>query len=225
MEAATSDSLAENLIAFAENRGNVYGFLSRCYEVEIDAAFAEQVAERFSFSSDDPVLTESLDAMKRDLADQSPEHLEQLAVVFNRVFFGMGPRTAQKAFPYESVYTSSEGLMMQEAYSKAVSAYREERLAKNPAFPEPEDHLAVECAFMQNLCERAVAALERGDEQEAERLFAEQRAFLGNHLLTWIDRFAADARESAESGFYKELATFTEAFLKADEAALGEVLG
>ena len=95
MEATMPASLVENLREFAENRGNVYGFLSRCYEVEIDAVFAEQVAERFSFSSDDLRLAASLDAMKRDLADQSEEHLEQLAVVFDRVFFGMGPRTAQ----------------------------------------------------------------------------------------------------------------------------------
>lgn len=225
MEATMPASLVENLREFAESRGNVYGFLSRCYEVEIDAAFAEQVAERFSFSSDDPRLAASLDAMKRDLADQSEEHLEQLAVVFDRVFFGMGPRTAQKAFPYESVYTSSEGLLMQEAYSKAVSAYRQERLAKNPSFPEPEDHLAVELAFMQSLCERTASALSMGDESEAERLFAEQRAFIDEHLLTWIERFASDAKVSAESGFYWHLAAFTEEFLKADSEALAGVLG
>ena len=225
MEAKMPASLVQNLSAFAENRSNVYGFLSRCYEVEIDAAFAEQVAERFSFASDDPVLSESLDAMKLDLADRSDEHLEQLAVTFNRAFFGMGPRTAQKAFPYESVYTSEEGLMMQEAYSKAVSAYREERLAKNPAFPEPEDHLAVEFAFMQSLCGRTIAALAEDDAAEVERLIAEQHAFLVEHLLTWIDRFAADVRASAESGFYWHLAQFTERFVHLDADALAEVLG
>ena len=114
---------------------------------------------------------------------------------------------------------------MQEAYSKAVSAYRQERLAKNPSFPEPEDHLAVELAFMQSLCERTASALSMGDESEAERLFAEQRAFIDEHLLTWIERFASDAKVSAESGFYWHLAAFTEEFLKADSEALAEVLG
>ena len=32
--------LAENLIDFCENRDRVYALLSRCYETEIDAAFA-----------------------------------------------------------------------------------------------------------------------------------------------------------------------------------------
>ena len=148
-----------------------------------------------------------------------------LAVVFDRAFFGMGPRAAQKAFPCESVYTSAEGLMMQDAYSQAVEAYRSERLAKNPGFHEPEDHLAVEFVFMRILCEKTIAALERGDGEEAERLLARQRAFLQEHVLTWIDCFAADLRKSAEGGFYAHLATFTEAFAHADVAALDEVLG
>ena len=35
----------------------------------------------------------------------------------------MGPRTAQKAFPYESVYTSEGGLMMQDAYAEVPVSY------------------------------------------------------------------------------------------------------
>lgn len=224
MEEKMPDSLVCNLIDFSTNRSNVYGFLSRCYEVEINADFAEQVVEHFSFASDDPVLMESLAAVKADLEDRSEEHIEQLAVVFNRVFFGMGPRTAQKAFPYESVYTSSDGLLMQDAYSNAVVAYREERLAKNPDFHEPEDHLAIELAFMKSLSDRTVEALEAGDGEETERLLTQQQTFLAEHLLTWIKSFASDAKGSAEQGFYWHLAAFTEEFLKADAAALSEVL-
>lgn len=85
--------------------------------------------------------------------------------------------------------------------------------------------LAVELVFMRILCEKTIAALERGDGEEAERLLARQRAFLQEHVLTWIDCFAADLRKSAEGGFYAHLATFTEAFAHADVAALDEVLG
>ncbi len=225
MKESLSALLVDNLVMFARNRGNVYELLSRCFEKEVDASFAAQLADDFSFASDNEVLTESLDAMKRDLADRGEEHLEQLAVVFNRAFFGMGPRTAQKAFPYESVYTSADGLMMQDAYSQVADAYRSERLAKTPSFHEPEDHLAVELAFMRSLCERTTEALGHGDGNEAERLLAQQHAFLQEHVLAWIGRFASDLRASAEDGFYAHLATFTEAFAHADAAALDEVLG
>ena len=191
--------LAENLIDFCENRSRVYALLSRCYETEIDAAFAEALAGEAA--------------------------LEQLAVVFDRAFFGMGPRTAQKAFPYESVYTSEGGLMMQDAYAEVLHVYRGAGFAKNPGFKEPEDHLAVELAFMALLCGRAVEALRAGDEAGAERQLRAQREFLSDHLLNWIDRFTSDVRKAAEDGFYFDLATFTEDFLTADAAELAEVLG
>ena len=198
--------LAENLIDFCENRSRVYALLSRCYETEIDAAFAEALAGEAALASDDAGLAAGFAALQADLAGCDEDALEQLAVVFDRAFFGMGPRTAQKAFPYESVYTSEGGLMMQEAYAEVLHVYRNAGFAKNPGFKEPEDHLAVELAFMALLCGRAVEAL-------------------CDHLLNWIDRFTADVRKAAEDGFYFDLATFTEDFLTADAAELAEVLG
>lgn len=115
--------------------------------------------------------------------------------------------------------------MMQEAYAEVLHVYRNASFAKNPGFKEPEDHLAVELAFMALLCGRAVEALRAGDEAGAERQLRAQREFLCDHLLNWIDRFTADVRKAAEDGFYFDLATFTEDFLTADAAELAEVLG
>ena len=219
-----SAELAENLIDFCENRSRVYALLSRCYETEIDAAFAESFSQGAALDSDDASLTDGFAALQADLASCDEDALEQLAVVFDRAFFGMGPRTAQKAFPYESVYTSEGGLMMQDAYSEVLRVYRGAGFAKNPGFKEPEDHLAVELAFMALLCGRAVEALRAGDEAGAERQLRAQAAFLEQHLLNWIDRFAADVRKAAEGGFYYNLAMFTEGFLNADAAELSDVL-
>ena len=216
--------LAENLIEFCENRGRVYALLSRCYETEVDAAFAEELAGEASLDSDDPALAEGFARLRADLAGCDEDGLERLAVVFDRAFFGMGPRTAQKAFPYESVYTSEGGLMMQDAYAEVLHVYRAAGFAKDPGFKEPEDHLAVELAFMALLCGRAVEALRAGDGDGAERHLGAQLSFAREHLLNWIDRFCADVRKAAEDGFYFDLATFTEAYLRADEAALAEVV-
>jgi len=115
--------------------------------------------------------------------------------------------------------------MMQDAYAEVLHVYRGAGFAKNPGFKEPEDHLAVELAFMALLCGRAVEALRAGDEAGAERQLRAQREFLSDHLLNWIDRFTSDVRKAAEDGFYFDLATFTEDFLTADAAELAEVLG
>ena len=225
MEEGMSAELVENLVDFCENRARVYALLSRCYEKELDTAFAAELAEAARVESDDPALAEGFAALQADLAGCDDGQLELLAVVFDRVFFGMGPRSAQKAFPYESVYTSEGGLMMQDAYAEVLHVYRGAGFAKNPGFKEPEDHLAVELAFMALLCGRAVEALRAGDEAGAERQLRAQREFLSDHLLNWIDRFTADVRKAAEDGFYFDLATFTEGFLPADAAELAEVLG
>lgn len=216
--------LAENLIDFCENRRRVYALLSRCYEKEVDAAFAESFSCDAALESDDATLAAQFAALQADLADCDEAKLEQLAVVFDRAFFGMGPRTAQKAFPYESVYTSEGGLMMQDAYAQVLHVYRDAGFAKNPGFTEPEDHLAVELAFMELLCGRAIEALRAGDEAGAERQLRAQLSFLQEHLLNWIERFIGDTMKAAEEGFYFDLAAFTNAYLKADAQALAEVV-
>ena len=219
-----SAELAANLIGFCENRSRVYTLLSRCFEKELDAAFAQQLAACDAYSFDDPALDAAFSALRSDVADLDERALEQLAVVFDRVFFGMGPRTAQKAFPYESVYTSEGGLMMQDAYADVLHVYRAARFEKNPGFTEPEDHLAVELAFMARLGERAVDELRANDADAAEASLAAQRVFLRDHLLNWTDRFAADMESAAGEGFYAHLASFTRAFLVADADELAEVL-
>ena len=224
MENALPAEVAENLIDFCENRARVYALLARCYEKELDASFAAELSGAARIESDDPALADGFAALQAGLVDCDEAALEQLAVVFDRVFFGMGPRTAQKAFPYESVYTSAKGLMMQEAYAQVKNVFAAAGFAKDPSFTEPEDHVAVELAFMALLCERAAAALREGDADAAEEAMAAQLAFLREHLLNWIGRFAADVRKAAEGGFYAQLASFTETYLAADEAAVAEVV-
>lgn len=219
------------LIDLMESRAHVYQVLSRCYRTEVDAAFALELTDEFAFESDDASLNEALAAMRAALADANEEALELLAVTFDRVFFGMGPLTARHAFPYESVYTSDKGIMMQDAYVDVARAYREQALAKDPAFTEPEDHLAVELAFMATLADRACSFLSansaEGDEA-ATVTVRQSLAFAQAHLLNWLDRFCGElalaAAPDGEDGFYVALARFTERFVKGDAAVLEEML-
>lgn len=224
MDQTLSPEVTENLIAFNDERSRVYALVSRCFEREMDADLAAQIARAGAFASDDEGLTAAFSALQADVAGVDDAGLEELAVVFDRVFFGMGPRTAQKAFPYESVYTSEKGLMMQDAFAAVKRVYAAASFTKNPEFKEPEDHVAVELAFMARRCEQAAEALRAGDADTAEELLRGQQAFLAEHLLNWFDRFSADMEHAAEGGFYAHLAAFTRAFLSADAAALAEVV-
>ncbi len=214
-----------SLAGIMRSRANVYGVLSRCFEVEMDADFAARLCGEFEVQGGTAVMEKELSAMRSCLDGIDDADVEMLAVTFDRVFFGMGPLTAKKAFPYESVYTSRKGLMMQDAYVANVKLLRESRLEKRGDFREPEDHLAVQLAYMAVLSERAAVALEGGLPDIAEEDAVKQRAFLSEHVLNWIDRFTVDAVEAAEEGFYVHLALFTEAFVKWDAELLGDMLG
>lgn len=206
------------------SRGNVYDLLARGYRSEIDAAFARDLADEFVFQSEDERLSEEMEAMRASMRGIDEDGLEQLAVTFDRVFFGMGPLSARHAFPYESVYTSGAGLLMQDAYGETKKVYRENGLVKDGSFTEPEDHLAVQLSFMKALCDRACAALEDRDEDEAAAALGRQRAFLDSHLLNWVGRFADDVCVAAQDGFYVHLARFTARFLELDREVLNDVL-
>ncbi len=213
------------------SRANVYRLLSRCFRSEVDAALARELAGDFAFASDDAALTAHLDALRAAVADADEAALELLAVTFDRVFFGMGPLTARHAFPYESVYTSDRGIMMQDAYAQVARAYREQHLAKDASFTEPEDHVAVELAFMATLADRARTFLEAGDaagDEAADETVRQSLAFAQAHLLNWVNRFCADLDAAASSdgaaGFYPSLARFTDAFVREDAALLEDML-
>lgn len=211
------------LVELMESRTNVYRLLSRCYQCEVDAEFARELADEFAFESADEQLSQALATMRESLRGIDEAALELLAVDFDRVFFGMGPLTARHAFPYESVYTSDRGIMMQEAYAQVVHAYRDQHLAKDVSFTEPEDHLAVELAFMSTLAQRAATFLREGYEDAATETLAQQLAFAREHLLNWLDRFCADLRTAAP-GFYESLADFTLGFVTQDAEVIAEML-
>ena len=212
------------LAALMKSRAHVYDLIAHIFETEVDEAFACELSDAFEFESDDEALRASMEALRSAVRDADESAIEQLAVVFDRMFFGMGPRTAQKAFPYESVYTSDRGIMMQEAYSQVTSLYRSLSLRKDEKFTEPEDHLSVECAFMSIMARTAAEALENGDEKTATRAVEQQHAFLNEHLLNWTPRFCADLRKGTEGGFYYHAADFSERFFAIDADMLGEML-
>ncbi len=224
MSTENHDASLLEIAHLMDSRANVYKVLSRSFREEMDAEFASEFAKRFVFESDDAQLAQKADAMKASLQGIDDDAIEMLAVDFDRVFFGMGPITARHAFPYESVYTSEKGIMMQEAYSQVVRAYREQKLAKDEAFTEPEDHIAVELAFMATLAERSAAFLREGHEEAAEQTVMQQLSFAKEHLLNWVDIFCVDLAAAADGSFYEHLATFTAAFVKEDAAVLEDIL-
>lgn len=139
-------------------------------------------------------------------------------------FIGVTQDREQVAFPYESVYTSPEHLLMQDARDEVLAAYRAAKVVLVDEACEPEDHLAFELEFMQLLGERAAEALEAGDDGSCANLLEARRAFLEEHLLNWVPDFADDVQRVARTGFYRALADIVLGVLETDQAFLEDVL-
>ncbi|WP_239442839.1 TorD/DmsD family molecular chaperone [Gordonibacter sp. An230] len=89
---------------------------------------------------------------------------------------------------------------------------------------EPEGHLAFELEFMQLLGDRAVDALEAGDEDVRAQMLEARRAFLDEHVLNWVPAFAANVRRIVQTGFYRVLADIVVGVVEADRAFLDDAL-
>ncbi|MDR1727409.1 MAG: molecular chaperone TorD family protein [Acidobacteriota bacterium] len=213
------------IVSLIANRENLYRLLSRFYRIEIDEAFLCQL-EGMTFPEDcnDADLAEGYKMLTEWLLSPNEDPLTNLAVDYARVFLGAGIFEGPVAYPYESVYTSKERLIMQEARDQVLAIYRAKGLERIATFEVPEDHVSIELEFMSHLCREAREALLAGDPARAVVSFKEQREFLDNHPLKWIPAFCADIEACATSDFYLAVAKMTRGFLNMEQSIIEELV-
>lgn len=179
------------------SRETMYRLLARLYKKEIDA----------------PLLA-ALREMGFDGADvQGPERdaLTELAADYAKVFLAAGSNQGTAAVPYESVYTSPERIVMQEAWEQVRAVYRAHGLVLGDAPSDYlEDHMACELEYMAWLC--------------GEGLLEDQLDFLRNHLLAWAPDLCADILNYAGTPLYRAVGRRTLEFLRADAEILPELI-
>jgi TorA maturation chaperone TorD len=141
-------------------------------------------------------LKEALDMINMS----SDEELDDLLWEYTRLFIGPYRLPCP---PWESVYTSSKKLMMQEAYDEVRQLYNEIGLTLN----NPDiiaDHIGAELNFIGLLLQKAK------DDPTRENYYTDIKIrFLDRHIMKWVPQFARDMEEAAESALYKALARAT----------------
>ncbi len=138
--------------------------------------------------------------------------LEDLLWEYTRLFIGPYKLPCP---PWESVYTSPQRLMMQEACDEVKSSYNEIGLTVNNPDIMP-DHIGIELNFLALLYEK----MESNPEKRLSYLAFAKR-FLDEHLTRWIFQFTADMEEAADTFFYKTLARVTRNFIMTECVNLG----
>lgn len=141
---------------------------------------------------------------------------------YMRLFVGPAKLAAP---PWESVYAEQGRSLFTATTLEVRNAYRAMGMLP-AAYPQvADDHLAIELSFMARLAEQMDQTADGGDEQGYGRAHDASEAFLDQHLLKWIDRYAADIAQGAkeaDGSLYPSMAQALAVFLRADRCALEE---
>lgn len=242
---------AAELRAFFENAAAFYALLSSIFYLELTEEQINGLAESgFAFPDDGSEMGNACASMRRYLARRGPDARQDLAVDYARVFLAAGVYEGETAVPYESVYTSPEGILMQDSRDEVVREYRRWGLAIPRDLNVPEDHLAFELEFMGHLSERIAARLgvegetpagaagqaaERGAGRAAEdgedipaddvrAMMEAQAAFIDGHLLNWVPRLLERVGKFARTPFYPAITQIALSYIGENRAVLKEAL-
>lgn len=104
---------------------------------------------------------------------------------------------------YESLYSKHAA---NESIGSLNRFYADAGFALAEGVHDTVDQLGVELAFCALLMERERAALQSGDEAEADRWCEVRDHFMAQHLGRWAHEYAADMRTFALTGFYRGVA-------------------
>lgn len=203
----------------------MYQFLARVFRAEIDRELLDEVIQLdFSANSGVQEIDTGFQMLGCFVQELDGTTLNDLATDYARIFLGAGPRPAGSAFPYESVYTSPQGLLMQEARDQVVEFYRQEGIHCSADCHDLEDHIAQELEFVAYLCEKTGQAMEERDDDAIAHYLHKQQGFIDSHLGTWAPRLCTDVARIAATDFYKAIALITSGYLVIDRKLIAGLL-
>lgn len=223
-EAKTQDVSTLELAGLCRGRAATFELLARVFRLEVDDELLEALSTMsFPANSGNAEADRGARMIVDYLSNAWENTISELAVDFTRTFLGHGNNAYSAAYPFESVYTSSKRLRMQDAYVEVLAAYRAAGTAKQSDFHEEEDHVALEMEFCRILLNRAADAFEAGDEEEAWKNLDTEADFFCRHLGRWTPYFLNDVEKFSKTDFYAGFAAYTRGFFQIERALIDDM--
>lgn len=192
-------------------REDLCRFIAACY-YEPTSAFAEErmfdsmVAAARQL---DPALAATAQRLGEAFAAQD---LQTLLIDYTRLFLGPVNPLAQ---PYASFWLTGEKTLMQDTTVALLDLYAEGGFDIDEGFRDLPDHVAAELEFLYLLNHRLHRS--RGDSSDGAadraRFDGLRQRFVADHLGNWLAAFALAVQQGAETPFYRELGTLTQAIM------------
>ncbi len=138
---------------------------------------------------------------------------------YTRLFVGPG---ALPALPWEAPYRTKEPTVCQENTLAVRAAYRACGWEPKRVQRVPDDHVALECAFLARRAVQACGLLRAGDAAALAAELRDELAFVRAHLQSWLPAFAVAVRRSKTAVLYPQLIEALAAFAAVDATFLAE---
>jgi TorA maturation chaperone TorD len=210
------------LVSLNQNRALFYRELAYYYLHELTQEQIERIAatDFDGLDGGDEDIAEGYREMKAYLCKLTTGTRQQLASDYAHTFLAAGNYETFAATPYESVFTSEEGLMMQDARDEVYKMYCAEHMQPDESLRIPEDHLSFEFQFLALLLDRLNEALTGQDWQRASSYAHTIEKFHTEHQLNWIDDFCDTVEDVALTTFYSGVSKVTRGFIHSETAVI-----
>ena len=150
-------------------------------------------------------------------ANDASDLLDRARDEYTRVFVGPA---ALPASPYESPYTGAHDMSLFQENTLAVRGiYHDHGLRVRREQAVSDDHVAIMCAYMAELANRALEAFHAGNAAALADLLRDAGSFVETHLASWIGIYAESVRNSkagAAAVMYPQLLEALTTFAHAD---------
>ena len=215
-------AVAQEMREANETRATFCRFLASLYLYELTDEQIEAFAH-IEVAGDGTLIDEGLRTIKEYLRHRHGGTRQELAVDYARVFLGAGSYDRILAPPYESVFTSEERILMQDARDGAVTYYRRAGLDLPADNTTPEDHLGFELQFAAALADNANEALAADDGETFAEVVSLARSFFVHHQQNWLPALCEAIDEFAETDFYRGVAQMTRGYVESESSFFDEV--
>lgn len=220
-------ALDQEIVEYFSDSADTYRFLSQMMFKELtDGAIEAVAAIAFPTETGNASLDEGYRLVRRYFNFSAADRRTQLACEYARVFLAAGvfEKSDKTAIPYESVFTSSERIMMQESRDDVVRWFARDGFQVDPKLHEPEDHLAFELEYLAVMNERAAALAAANDPAGLRANLARQYSFIDRHILNWVPDLAEAARGFAKLAFYPGMLLVAQGTAETCRAAIEDIV-
>jgi len=186
---------------------SLFNLLRQVFLKEPTRELIEGMAKVDLPSDADDEISHGLKLMSESVRNNSRrlnEWVEELAVEYARLF--VGPKNPP-AIPYASFYLSESHSLMSDETIDVRKKYLEAGMAVKELYSVPDDHIGIELEFLYDLTRRMIELFEKGQREEASRLFERRSDFMRGHMALWVPIFAGKVMDSAQEDFFKGAAS------------------